>query len=103
MLKLAGVGQATELCGYTAIKIVTIAGCWRESPGHLEFYFQIASKEPVTLFTHMTAIRTASYGARLDLWRRNGGIDQPLEDGGYPQPGRRALYPAIQFHSYRGM
>ena len=98
LLKLSGIGPGAEL-QEAGIPVV------REAPGvgenlqdHLEFYFQVASKEPVTLFSSTGLMTQAMIG--LDwIFRGDGvGATNHFEAGGFIRSRAGVEYPNLQFH-----
>src|SRR5579871_4539094 len=64
LLKLSGVGPGDELAEFGIAPVHELPGVGENLQDHLEFYFQIASREPVTLFSEMSWWRRALIGAR---------------------------------------
>src|SRR5829696_2730079 len=65
---------------------------------HLEFYFQVACNEPITLYSAMTPFAKALIGARW-LLRKNGlGATNHFETGGFIRSRAGVRYPDIQYH-----
>jgi choline dehydrogenase len=65
---------------------------------HLEFTLQVASKQPITLFSHTGLFRRALIGAEW-LARGSGlGASNHFEAGGFIRSGAGVAYPDIQFH-----
>jgi choline dehydrogenase len=98
LLKLSGVGPASELADHGITMVHELAGVGENLQDHLEFYFQVASKEPVTLFTHMTPFRKALIGARWILAKNGLGSTNHFETGGFIRSRAGVRYPDIQFH-----
>jgi len=61
LLKLSGVGPQAELGGPRIPVIHDLPGVGENLQDHLEFYFQVASLEPVTLYKHMNPLRKAAH------------------------------------------
>ena len=98
LLKLSGVGPAEELAEL-GIKVVhDLAGVGENLQDHLEFYFQIASREPVTLYSQMSLWRQGLIGARWLLTRGGLGSSNHFETGGFIRSRAGVPYPDIQFH-----
>jgi choline dehydrogenase len=98
LLKLSGVGPQAELSALGIPVVQDLPGVGENLQDHLEFYFQVASREPVTLYTYMSAWRRALIGARWLLTHDGLGASNHFETGGFirSRPGIR--YPDIQFH-----
>jgi choline dehydrogenase len=65
---------------------------------HLEFYFQVASREPITLYRELSPWRRALIGLRWLLTRRGLGSSNHFETGGFIRSRAGVRYPDIQFH-----
>jgi choline dehydrogenase len=65
---------------------------------HVEFYFQIASREPITLYKHMSLWRRGLIGVRWLLTRGGLGASNHFETGGFIRSRAGVRYPDIQFH-----
>jgi choline dehydrogenase len=63
LLKLSGVGPAEELRSLGIAVLADRAGVGENLQDHLEFTFQVASNQPITLFSHTGLIRRALIGA----------------------------------------
>jgi choline dehydrogenase len=98
LLKLSGVGPAAELTALGIPVLHDLPGVGENLQDHLEFYFQVASREPVTLYKHMNPLRKGLIGARWLLAHDGLGATNHFEAGGFirSRPGIR--YPDIQYH-----
>src|SRR5438045_3994965 len=77
----------------------------RERPGvgenvqdHLEVYFQVACREPITLYSQISLLRRALIGARWLLTSGGLGASNHFESGGFIRSRAGVRYPDIQFH-----
>ena len=98
LLKLSGVGPAEELRAL-GIPVVQALACVGENlHDHLEFYFQVACREPVSLYSALSLWSRALIGIRWILRKDGLGATNHFETGGFirSRPGIR--YPDIQFH-----
>jgi choline dehydrogenase len=98
LLKLSGVGPAAELASHGIPVIHDLPGVGENLQDHLEFYFQVASREPITLYSHMTAWRKALIGVRWILTKSGLGASNHFETGGFIRSRAGIAYPDIQFH-----
>ncbi len=98
LLKLSGVGPGEELAEFGIAPVHELPGVGENLQDHLEFYFQVASREPVTLFSEMSWWRRALIGARWLATHDGLGASNHFETGGFirSRPGIR--YPDIQYH-----
>jgi choline dehydrogenase len=98
LLKLSGVGPAAELRCLGIDVLADRRGVGENLQDHLEFTFQVASKEPITLFSHVGLFRRALIGAEW-LARGSGlGASNHFEAGGFIRSRAGVRYPDIQFH-----
>jgi choline dehydrogenase len=98
LLKLSGVGPAGELPSLGIDVIADRPGVGENLQDHLEFTFQVASKQPITLFSHIGLFRRALIGAEW-LARGSGlGASNHFEAGGFIRSRAGIRYPDIQFH-----
>jgi choline dehydrogenase len=98
LLKLSGVGPGDELAELGIDVVHELAGVGENLQDHLEFYFQVASREPVTLYSQMSLWRRALIGARWLLRHDGLGSSNHFETGGFIRSRPGVSYPDIQFH-----
>jgi choline dehydrogenase len=98
LLKLSGVGAAAELGEHGIEVVCDLPGVGENLQDHLEFYFQVASLEPVTLYSQMSLMRRAAIGARWLLRHDGLGASNHFETGGFIRSRAGVRYPDIQFH-----
>jgi choline dehydrogenase len=98
LLKLSGVGPQAELRAQGIAVVHDLPGVGENLQDHLEFYFQVACREPVTLYRYMNPLGKAWIGARWLLTHDGLGATNHFEAGGFirSRPGIR--YPDIQYH-----
>jgi choline dehydrogenase len=98
LLKLSGVGPQSELAALGIAVVHDLPGVGENLQDHLEFYFQVACSEPITLYKHMNPFRKALIGMRWMLTHDGLGATNHFEAGGFirSRPGIR--YPDIQYH-----
>jgi choline dehydrogenase len=98
LLKLSGVGAAAELSALGIPIVADRPGVGENLQDHLEFYFQLACKEPITLYTYTSAWRRALVGLRW-LVRKDGlGASNQFETCGFIRSRAGIRYPDIQYH-----
>ena len=61
LLKLSGVGPAAELRALGIDVVADRAGVGENLQDHLEFTFQVASKQPITLFSHIGPVQARAH------------------------------------------
>jgi choline dehydrogenase len=98
LLKLSGIGPAEELAEHGIAVVRELSGVGENLQDHLEFYFQVASREPITLYSHMTPLRKALIGLRWIVTKRGLGATNHFETGGFIRSRAGIPYPDIQFH-----
>jgi choline dehydrogenase len=98
ILKLSGVGPAEELTRFGLPVVCDRPGVGENLQDHLEFYFQIASKKPVTLYSSMNPLAKALIGARWILFKTGLGATNHFESCGFIRSRAGIRYPDIQYH-----
>jgi choline dehydrogenase len=98
LLKLSGVGPAAELREHGIAVIHDLPGVGENLQDHLEFYFQVASKEPITLYSSLNLWSRALIGARWLLRKDGLGATNHFETCGFIRSRAGIPYPDIQYH-----
>lgn len=98
LLKLSGLGPAAELRRLGLPVVQDLPGVGENLQDHLEFYFQVACKEPVTLYAAMSPIGKALVGARWLLFRDGIGASNQFETGGFIRSAAGVPHADIQYH-----
>ena len=98
LLKLSGVGPAAELGALGIGVVADRPGVGENLQDHLEFIFQVASKQPITLYGHTGLVARALIGAEWYLRGRGLGASNHFEAGGFIRSRAGIRYPDIQFH-----
>jgi choline dehydrogenase len=98
LLKLSGVGPAGELRSLGIDVLADRSGVGENLQDHLEFTFQVASNQPITLFSHIGLFRRAVIGAEWLMRGRGLGASNHFEAGGFIRSRAGVRYPDIQFH-----
>ena len=98
LLKLSGVGPAAELAALGIAVVRDLAGVGENLQDHLEFYFQVACREPVTLYSVMNPWSKGLIGARWLLRHDGLGATNHFESCGFIRSRAGILYPDIQYH-----
>jgi choline dehydrogenase len=98
LLKLSGVGPAAELREFGIPVVRDLPGVGENLQDHLEFYFQIESKQPVTLYSVMSPLAKAMIGARWLLAKDGLGATNHFESCGFIRSRAGVKYPDIQYH-----
>jgi choline dehydrogenase len=98
LLKLSGVGPGAELSDKQIPLVHELAGVGENLQDHLEFYFQVASKVPVTLYSSISLWSRAWIGARWLLRKDGLGATNHFETCGFIRSRAGIPYPDIQYH-----
>jgi choline dehydrogenase len=98
LLKLSGVGPAAELRAHGIPVVHELPGVGENLQDHLEFYFQVACKEPITLYSSINPWSRALIGARWLLRKDGLGATNHFESCGFIRSRPGVPYPDIQYH-----
>jgi len=98
LLKLSGVGPAEELRSIGIDVVADRPGVGENLQDHLELTVQVASRQPITLFSHTGLFGRALIGAEWLTRRRGLGASNHFEAGGFIRSRAGVRYPDIQFH-----
>src|SRR5271166_1627717 len=98
LLKLSGIGPAAELRVLGIEVLADRPGVGENLQDHLEFYFQVASKEPITLYGYTGLFARGIVGLEWLLRGRGLGATNHFESGGFIRSRAGVRYPDIQYH-----
>jgi choline dehydrogenase len=98
LLKLSGVGPAAELEAHGIPVVHDLPGVGENLQDHLEFYFQVACREPITLYSVMNPLSKGLIGARWLLRHDGLGATNHFESCGFIRSRAGIAYPDIQYH-----
>jgi choline dehydrogenase len=98
LLKSSGVGPAAELTKLGIEVTADRPGVGGNLQDHLEFYFQVASKAPITLYRHTGLFARGIVGLQWMLQGSGLGATNHFEAGGFIRSRSGVSYPDIQFH-----
>jgi choline dehydrogenase len=98
LLKVSGIGPGAELKQHGIAVVRDAPGVGENLQDHLEFYFQVACKEPITLYSVMSPWAKALIGARWLLFKDGLGATNHFETGGFIRSRAGVRYPDIQYH-----
>ncbi|WP_029353266.1 choline dehydrogenase [Bosea sp. 117] len=98
LLKLSGVGPAEELAAHGIEVIADLPGVGENLQDHLEFYFQMACREPITLYSSMGLVARGMIGLRWLLAKDGLGATNHFEACGFIRSRPGVPYPDIQYH-----
>ena len=98
LLKVSGVGPAAELRAHGIEVVRDLPGVGENLQDHLEFYFQVACLEPISLYSSLSAWRRALIGARWLLRKDGLGATNHFETCGFIRSRAGVAYPDLQYH-----
>jgi choline dehydrogenase len=98
LLKLSGIGPAEELRSHGIHVVKDLPGVGENLQDHLEFYFQMACTQPITLYSAMNPIAKAMIGMRWMLFKSGLGATNHFETCGFIRSRAGIRYPDIQYH-----
>jgi choline dehydrogenase len=98
LLKLSGIGPADELKAHGIEPVHHLAGVGENLQDHLEFYFQQACTQPITLYSHMNPIAKALIGIQWFLFKNGMGATNHFESCGFIRSRPGVPYADIQYH-----
>ena len=98
LLKLSGVGPGSELKALGIPVVHHLPGVGENLQDHLEYYFQLSSKLPITLYRHTGYVGRGLVGLQW-LARRTGlGASNQFEAGAFIRSRAGVEHPDIQYH-----
>ena len=98
LLKLSGVGPGAELGTHGIPVVHELEGVGENLQDHLEFYFQVACKEPITLYSSINLWSRALIGARWLLRKDGLGATNHFGTCGFIRSRPGVPHPDIQYH-----
>ena len=98
LLMLSGIGPARHLRERGVTVVQDLPGVGANLQDHLEFYFQVESKTPITLYSKTGPFGRGLVGLRWLLHRSGDGATNHFEAGGFVRSRAGVRFPDIQFH-----
>lgn len=98
LLKRSGIGPAAELAALGIDVVADRPGVGENLQDHLEFYFQVACTQPITLYSSMKPLAKAMIGLRWLLFHDGLGATNHFESCGFIRSRPGVEYPDIQYH-----
>ncbi|WP_185984991.1 choline dehydrogenase [Aureimonas mangrovi] len=98
LLKLSGIGPAGELASHGIEIVADRPGVGENLQDHLEFYFQAACKEPITLFSAQSLVQKGRIGAQWLLMKSGLGATNHFESCGFIKSRPDVEHADIQYH-----
>ncbi len=98
LLQMSGIG-APEVLKAAGIEVAhALPGVGENLHDHLEIYFQIRSKEPVTLYSKLNWLSKGLIGAEWVFFKTGLGTTNHFESCGFIRSAAGVEYPDIQYH-----
>ncbi len=98
LLKVSGVGPPAELAAQGIPLVRALPPVGENLQDHLEFYFQVACKEPITLYSSTSPLNRLLIGMRWLLFHNGLGASNHFETGGFIRSRAGIRYANLQFH-----
>jgi choline dehydrogenase len=98
LLKLSGIGPAEELKSHGIEVVQHLPGVGENLQDHLEFYFQVACTQPITLYSSMSPWAKGLIGMRWLLTKDGLGATNHFESCAFIRSRPGVKYPDIQYH-----
>ena len=98
LLMLSGIGPAAHLAEHGIEVVADRQGVGKNLQDHLEFYFQFASKQPITLYKYWNLFGKALVGAQWLFTKTGLGASNQFESAAFIRSDRGVDYPDIQYH-----
>jgi choline dehydrogenase len=98
LLKLSGVGPSAELREFNIPVVHDLPGVGENLQDHLEFYFQVACTQPITLYSSIKPLAKLMIGARWLLRHDGLGASNHFETCGFIRSAAGVEYPDLQYH-----
>jgi len=98
ILQRSGIGPAKVLQQAGVEVLLDRPGVGANLQDHLEVYFQVACKQPITLYKHLNLFSKALIGARWLFFKSGLGASNQFETLGFIRSDKGIPYPDIQYH-----
>ena len=98
LLMLSGIGPGAHLAEHGIDVVADRPGVGQNLQDHLEVYFQMKSKQPITLYKYWNLLGKAYVGAKWLFTRTGPGASNNFESAGFIRSRAGVEYPDIQYH-----
>ena len=98
ILQRSGIGPAGLLKKHGIEIIADRPGVGANLQDHLEVYFQIACRQPVSLYKYLNPVSKALIGMRWLFTKQGLGVSNQFETLGFIRSDKGVAYPDIQYH-----
>ena len=98
LLQVSGIGNEDDLRKVGITPVHHLPGVGENLHDHLEIYFQVKSKEPVTLYSKLNWFSKGLIGAEWMFFKTGLGATNHFESCGFIRSAAGVEYPDIQYH-----
>ncbi len=98
LLMLSGIGNAEHLREHGIDVVADRHGVGRNLQDHLEFYFQVICKQPISLYSKLNLFSKAKIGAQWLFFKSGLGASNHFESAAFIRSAAGVPYPDIQYH-----
>ncbi len=98
LLMLSGIGDSAELKSHGIPVVRHTPGVGKNLQDHLEFYFQVNCKQPITLYSKLNLLSKGLIGGRWLLFKSGLGASNQFESAAFIRSDAGVPYPDIQYH-----
>ena len=98
ILQRSGIGPRAVLEKASVPVLADRPGVGANLQDHLEVYFQIACKKPITLYSHLNLFAKAWIGFKWLFFKKGLGASNQFESLGFIRSDKNIPYPDIQYH-----
>ncbi|MGB0960654.1 MAG: choline dehydrogenase [Halocynthiibacter sp.] len=98
LLMLSGIGPKDQLKAHGIDVLIDRPGVGKNLQDHLEFYFQYASKQKITLYRYWNLFSKARIGLQWLLTKAGLGASNQFESAAFIRTQAGVEYPDIQYH-----
>jgi choline dehydrogenase len=98
ILMLSGVGDRQQLQSHGIDVVAHRPGVGQNLQDHLELYFQVECRQPITLYSKLNLFSKAMIGARWLFFKSGLGASNHFESAAFIRSAAGVEYPDIQYH-----
>jgi choline dehydrogenase len=98
LLMLSGIGPGAHLAEHGIDVVADRPGVGQNLQDHLEVYFQLASRQAITLYRYWNLVSKAMIGAQWVLTKKGMGASNQFESAAFIRSQAGVPYPDIQYH-----
>lgn len=98
ILMLSGIGDSQQLQSHGIDVVADRPGVGQNLQDHLELYFQVECRQPITLYSKLNLFSKAMIGARWLFFKSGLGATNHFESAAFIRSAAGVEYPDIQYH-----